>query len=249
MSHSNASAGREPVAHRPDWTVHRVVTTASTNQDLLLAAAHGAPDRSVLMAEYQTAGRGRLDRTWDAPAGANLLVSVLFRHGFDASNPHMLTQAVALAVVHASQELSGQVPELKWPNDLLLDGRKLGGILAESGISQGRMHVVVGLGLNLGWAPPDAARLDGLWPDQFLPVWLAHLARLLEIDTSLEYRSRLATLGRLVRVDRVSDTVTGIAIDVRSDGALVVDTGTNQVIVTIGDVVHLRTGEANSAKC
>lgn len=240
MSHSNASAHDQPVAHRPEWTVNRVATTASTNQDLLDAAALGAPDRSVLMAAYQSAGRGRLDRTWDAPAGTNLLVSVLLRTGFDAANPHVVMRAVALAAVHAAEDLGGLAPELKWPNDLLLDKRKLGGILAQAGTADGRPYVVVGLGLNLGWAPPGAARLAGVTPDDFLPIWLHHLADLLETDTSAQYRARLATLGQHVRVERVSDTLTGRAIDVRPDGALVVDTGDDQVIVTIGDVVHLR---------
>ena len=250
MSHSNASADAHSVGQRPDWTVNRVAATGSTNQDLLTAAADGAPDRSVLMADFQTAGRGRLDRTWDAPPGANLLVSVLFRRGFDATNPHVLTRAVALAAVHASKELTGQVPDLKWPNDLLLDGRKLGGILAQAGTTEGRLHVVVGLGLNLGWAPNETARLVGVSPYDFLPVWLRHLGLLLDTDTdtATEYRARLATLGQSVRVERGSDTLTGIAVDVQPDGALIVDTGTDRVVVTIGDVVHLRTGEADSSE-
>ncbi|HEY0517956.1 MAG TPA: hypothetical protein VGC84_00575, partial [Ilumatobacteraceae bacterium] len=113
------------------WHITTVEATGSTNADLLAAAAAGAPDRSVLMARHQTAGRGRLDRRWDALAGANLLVSILFRDV--PAHPHQLTQRVGLAATIACNRIAGVSPVLKWPNDLLLDGRKLAGVLAQSG--------------------------------------------------------------------------------------------------------------------
>src|SRR5476651_2338843 len=112
------------------WQISIVDETGSTNADLLASAASGALDRSVLMARHQTAGRGRLDRRWEAPAGANLLVSLLFREV--PEHPHQLTQRVALAAVSACAEIAGVSPTLKWPNDLLFDGRKLAGVLAQS---------------------------------------------------------------------------------------------------------------------
>src|SRR5262245_52243553 len=136
----------------PGWTVEHVVETGSTNADLIADAAH-RPDRSVLFADHQTAGKGRLDRRWDAPPGANLLVSMLF-HEVPAQ-PSELTRRVALAAVAACRELVGVEVRLKWPNDLLVDERKLAGILAERAASG---DVVVGIGLNVGWAPDGAAR-------------------------------------------------------------------------------------------
>ncbi len=94
-----------PTARRRDqpwpagWNVSHVPVTGSTNDDLLAAAAAGAPDRSVLVADHQTAGRGRLDRRWDAPPGVNLLVSILFRTV--PSPPSTLTQRVGLAAIDA----------------------------------------------------------------------------------------------------------------------------------------------------
>jgi BirA family transcriptional regulator, biotin operon repressor / biotin---[acetyl-CoA-carboxylase] ligase len=222
------------------WHVTHVVETGSTNTDLMAAAAAGAPDRSVLAAAHQTAGRGRLDRTWDAPPGANLLVSVLFRSGFDPANPHSLTQAVAVAAARTAETLSGRRPDLKWPNDLLLDGAKLGGILAQSSLTAGQMYVVVGMGLNLGWAPPEAARLAGVTPDDFRVAWLAALSETINSDCFEEYRSRLATLGHDVRVELASETFHGRAIDVGRDGSLIVEANGSLRAVSVGDVVHLR---------
>jgi BirA family transcriptional regulator, biotin operon repressor / biotin---[acetyl-CoA-carboxylase] ligase len=88
------------------------------------------------MAAHQTAGRGRLDRTWEAPPGTNLLVSFLFRRL--PVHLHQLTQRVALAARAACRDVAGVEPALKWPNDLLLDGAKMAGILAEAWVDRGR---------------------------------------------------------------------------------------------------------------
>ncbi len=220
------------------WRITTVAETGSTNADLLSAAAAGAPDRSVLVAEYQTAGRGRLDRRWDAPAGTNLLVSLLFREV--PEQPHELTQRVALAAVTACAETAGVSPTLKWPNDLLLDGRKLAGVLAQSGGS-GPQYVVVGIGLNVGWAPADGATLGGVVePSAVLDAMLAAYDRL-PADIAEQYRHALGTLGQSVRVELPGSTVVGRAIDVLRDGRLVVldECGITHRFDT-GDVVHLR---------
>ena len=220
------------------WRITIVDETGSTNADLLAAAASGAPDRSVLMARHQTAGRGRLDRRWDAPVAANLLVSLLFRDV--PEHPHELTQRVALAAVRACSEVAGVAPTLKWPNDLLLDGCKLAGVLAQSG-GGGPEYVVVGIGLNVGWAPDGAARLgDDLEPVVVLEAMLAAYD-LLPADITEPYRSALATLGERVRVELPGSTVVGRAVDVLADGRLVVldECGITHRFDT-GDVVHVR---------
>jgi BirA family biotin operon repressor/biotin-[acetyl-CoA-carboxylase] ligase len=227
------------------WHVHIVVETGSTNADLLRAAREGAPDRTVLVAANQTAGRGRLDRRWEAPPGANLLVSLLFRT--IPARPHELTQRVALAAVEAAAETAGVVAVLKWPNDLLVEGRKLAGILAEAGRTgvDGRIdQVVVGLGLNVGWAPAGAARLgDRLHPLEVLGALLAAFDRLPADAGELHerYRAHLATLGQQVRVEQATGMLEGRAVDVEPDGRLVVIDGcavTHRL--DVGDVVHLR---------
>ena len=109
------------------WQVRWLATTGSTNDDLLAAGRAGAPDRVALVTDYQSKGRGRLDRTWVAPQGVNLLVSLLLRQV--PRFPHALTHAVALAAAAASETVvsaaGGKVKvDVKWPNDLLVDGQK-----------------------------------------------------------------------------------------------------------------------------
>jgi len=227
------------------WHVQVVEETGSTNVDLLGAADAGAPDRSVLAARHQTAGRGRLDRTWEAPPGTNLLVSLLIRDV--PEHVHELTQRVALAARDAATAVAGVTPVLKWPNDLLLDGRKLAGVLAQAGGRAGSddrpSHVVVGIGINVGWAPEGAARLGAtIDPLDVLATLLAAFDRL-PTDIWPLYRDALATLGQQVRVERPDVVVEGRALDVERDGRLVVldDCAVTHRIDT-GDVIHLRPG-------
>ena len=227
------------------WRVEHVSETGSTNADLLLRAGSGAPHGSVLVTDHQTAGRGRLDRVWTAPPGVNLLVSILLREGFDPTRPHELTQRVGVAAVEAIERLSPWRPVLKWPNDLLLDGRKLAGILAQVGVLAGVVdHVVVGIGINLGWAPEGAARAEGVGRDELLGALLDRLADRWSEPIGPAYRARLATLGQRVRVERPDGIVEGTALAVGDGGELVVRTngpaGERDVVVTVGDVVHLR---------
>ncbi len=130
----------------------------STNTYLREQARQGAPDGLVAVADHQTAGRGRLDRRWESPPGANLLASVLLRPGCDPDDLHLCTGAVALAAADACAEVAGVEPALKWPNDLLVGGAKLAGVLAEAEFAGGALAaVVVGIGLNVAWPGPAGA--------------------------------------------------------------------------------------------
>src|SRR5688572_4438780 len=160
----SAPANSEDLRWPAGWHVTEVESTGSTNTDLLAACGAGAPDRTVLRTDHQVAGRGRLDRRWDAPPRANLLVSMLFRDV--PEHPGELTRRVGLAALDACGSCAGVAPTLKWPNDLMLGDRKLGGILAQRSPTG---PVVVGLGLNVGWAPPGAACLGaGMSPRSVL---------------------------------------------------------------------------------
>jgi BirA family biotin operon repressor/biotin-[acetyl-CoA-carboxylase] ligase len=216
-----------------------VAETGSTNADLLRAAADGAADRTVLAARHQTAGRGRLDRRWDAPAGANLLVSLLLR---DVPEwPHVLTQRVGLAAITACARVAGVRPVLKWPNDLLVGDAKLAGILAQADLAATPPAVVVGIGLNVGWAPEGSARLgDGIDPLDVLAALLQAYDEL-PADVAPSYREHLGTIGRRVRVELPDGMVEGRAVDVEPDGRLVVvDDCAVTHRLAAGDVVHLR---------
>lgn len=234
-------------ADQPRFIVQVLEETGSTNADLLALAASGAPDGTVLRALHQTAGRGRLGRVWEAPAGANLLVSILFRTGLD--QPHRLTHRVAVAAAVACERVAGVQVGLKWPNDLLIGESKLGGILTQVGGAGGKVdYVVPGLGLNVRWAPPGAAFLGAdIDPGEVLAELLRVLIELGDSHDD-EYRRRLVTLGQHVRVEMMTGDLFGTAIDVRSDGRLVVRPDASpdgsplpdDVLVDTGDVVHLR---------
>ena len=217
------------------WTVWHVGETGSTNADLV-ALADQLPDRTVLFADHQTAGRGRLDRRWDAPPGVNLLVSFLFREV--PVDPGELMRRSGLAVAAAATDLGLEGIGLKWPNDVLLHGAKLAGILAERATNGA---VVVGIGVNVGWAPPGAARIGEARDVPGVLHAVIDAFDALPEDIGPAYRSNLVTLGMRVRVERPADEIVGTAIDVEDDGRLVV---LDECAIThrldVGDVVHLR---------
>ena len=222
----------------------------STNRYVLDEARRGAPEGLTAVADFQTAGRGRRGRAWVAPPGASLLVSVLLRPALPPERTSLVSMACGVAMAEAVTRVAGFVPELKWPNDLVVGDRKLAGILAE----RDGDAVVVGLGVNVEWHdfPPEIAETATACNleigraidrrallDAFLTELDARYADLAAV--AAEYRSRLETLGRRVRVERPDDVLVGVAVDVGGAGQLVVrDDGGEIVEVHVGDVVHLR---------
>lgn len=214
--------------------VRRFESIDSTNRYLLDEARAGAPEGVVAVADHQTAGRGRLGRRWEAPPGACLLCSALLRPALPVERLHLVTAMVGLA---ARDAVAGLVEaELKWPNDLLVDGRKLAGVLAEVELPA----VVVGIGLNVTWAPPEGACLGpGVGRDEVLDRFLGALDALYGRwdDVAERYRAEVATVGQRVRVEPTAGPpFEGVAERVTPEGHLVVDGR----VVTAGDVHHLR---------
>lgn len=246
---------------------------ASTNTELV-ARAGSSRDLAVIATDTQTAGRGRLDRVWSAPSGTALAVSVLVRHdggrAASASAAHpapapdprrlgWLPLMAGVAMTRAVQSLGVARAGLKWPNDVLVDGRKLSGILTELT----PVGVVIGAGLNLSMAQadlpvPTATSLaiegvpsaDGL-TDRALAAYLGELLPLIaqwrtaELETlSALVVPHLQTLGQAVRVERPGLPVTlGTAVRLDDDGRLVVQPspqGSALIAVAAGDVTHLR---------
>ena len=234
------------------WDVHYVERTGSTNRDLLARARAGAPAGTVLRAGHQTAGRGRLGRSWQAPPGSSLLASILL----EADPVPFGTMArVSLAARDACFTLAGVAADLKWPNDLMVGERKLAGLLAES---EGRSSlVVVGIGVNVAWPPreelpedlgdlvaalshqggavPTPAELLDALLDR-LDGWLACTGE----EVLAAYRSRCATLGAAVRVVLPDRVVEGRAVGLTPSGELEVDVAGTTVAVAVGDVRHVR---------
>lgn len=135
------------------WPLERQVQCDSSNSELLRRAA-SLPDRFALVVDAQSAGRGRLGRTWHSPPGANLYLSLFARLPLPAARLSGLSLAVGVGVAETLRALGAHEVGLKWPNDLLARGRKLGGILVEIASGRGeRSEVVIGLGLNLRLPP------------------------------------------------------------------------------------------------
>ena len=236
-----------------DWDVRLVAETKSTNADLAAAARDGAPEGTVIVAEHQTAGRGRLDRTWEAPRGSGLVMSALMRPPeLDPARWPWIPLMTGLAVASAVRDL-GLAPSVKWPNDVEIGGRKLAGILVERVETAHGPAAVIGIGLNIAMTVdqlpvPTATslHLEGAEAtrDDVLGGVLTGLSVHYELLTSDAaalrdaYVSACGTVGRNVTVNLPDgSTLTGPATDVDEHGRLVVDGRP----ITAGDVVHVRT--------
>ncbi|MDD6050739.1 MAG: biotin--[acetyl-CoA-carboxylase] ligase [Clostridiales bacterium] len=219
---------------------HYEHTLTSTNTVLKELARQGAPHGSLCLCECQTAGRGRLDRVWASPEGQGIWMSVLLRPALRAEDAPLITFACALAMAQAIKEVTALDARIKWPNDLVLQGRKLCGILLEMGFDAQGLFVVAGTGLNIrrGAYPPELSdRATSLEEHATLPdrgeIIAAYLRALEDAVAAIEaegfagiaplYRARSVTLGSRVHVSGAVD-LTGTAEDINSSGALLVRT-------------------------
>jgi len=254
-----------------------VEATGSTNTDLarFLSNEPGAwPEISVLATDFQSAGRGRLERTWQAPPRSSLAVSILFRPApLDGAVPEdaygWLSMLCATALATALRDTCGVTAELKWPNDVIVGGRKVAGVLAQLvPAPDGPPAVVVGAGVNVTLGRDElpvptatSLLLEGATTVDttvLLTAYLRQAARLYTgflraggnagepIDGGPSLRERvaaaMATLGAPVRAELPGGaTVEGTAVGLEPDGALTVrTTDGSTTVVRAGDVVHLR---------
>ena len=255
-------------------SLHILDETPSTNHAAMALAMDGAPDGTVVVADTQTSGRGRLGRQWYSPPGRNLYCSIILRRPMSPDRVSQWLSWVpllsAVAVARAIQVTSALRPSLKWPNDILLEHSKVGGLLCESsGTGTANAVVIVGIGLNVN-----------MWRDTF-PEELRHLATSLAaeagrpfdravllatllselelrydafssgawVDIKREYELRCATIGQHVRVDMADgECIAGRAESIGDDGSLQITvehpSGESKrgtvVAIRAGDVVHVR---------
>jgi BirA family biotin operon repressor/biotin-[acetyl-CoA-carboxylase] ligase len=248
------------------WTEIRVVeATPSTNAELAARSRTDSRDGLVLVAEHQTAGRGRLDRTWVTPSRAGVTMSVLVQPtAVPVSRWPWISLLTGLAVAAAVRQVTDVAAVLKWPNDVMVEGRKLAGLLVErlDGRVDGRpAAAVVGIGLNVSTTreelPTAGAtslaleqatttdrsilvkailrRLDGL-----LAEW-EHKSGVPSAGLQAAYRSACSTIGQSVRLELPGhDAVQGVATGIDEAGRLVVDTQAGPRAFGAGDVTHVR---------
>ena len=236
-------------------------TISSTNAWLMERAQAGEAEGALAITDTQTAGKGRLGRAWQSPPGAGLLFSLLLR----PPSPQLAgaaMMAAAVGVAAAVRETTGAPARLKWPNDVLLEGRKLAGLLAESSTNPatGETAVVIGIGLNANLQPDDfPPPPPGGTPATSLLAFLGHpvdrVALLHAILPAIEarydallagqpplaeWRSLLDTLGQPVTVMGVGQPVVGVAEGVAADGSLLVRRADGTLVTVAAGDVSLR---------
>jgi BirA family biotin operon repressor/biotin-[acetyl-CoA-carboxylase] ligase len=177
------------------WRGHFFDAVGSTQDEARLAARRGAPSRSLFVADYQHAGRGRANRQWLAPPGSALLVSILFREETSSTSPSIrpwrYTRLASLALTAAiDRHVAGAATAIKWPNDVMLDNRKVAGILAETSWNGQQLDVLVGVGLNVSASPSDLPEATCLEAARLV----ASAAPLDRGDVLLTFVSQLDTL-------------------------------------------------------
>ncbi|MGH7390913.1 MAG: biotin--[acetyl-CoA-carboxylase] ligase [Candidatus Rokuibacteriota bacterium] len=254
------SRTRATAVSAPD--VVRLGTVLSTQAVAFDLAARGAADRTVVLADHQTAGRGRRGRAWQDAPGASLLVSILVRPALDVRSLPWLSYVAAIAVAEALQEAAGLAPRLKWPNDVLVDDHKIAGILLETRATTAAPRpptpraglaapvTVIGIGINLEPAsvPPELAdratsvREAGGRPVEretllaavvaALDGWRARLEREGVEPIRRGWLALAHTIGRRVEVGEVR----GVAVDLDAGGALVVDADGGRRRVVAGEL-------------
>ena len=227
----------------------------STMNEAFRLAMEGASEGTVVVAETQTKGRGRLGRAWASPKNRGIYCSVILRPGGAPASVAPLTLLTAVAVSEAVERVSGLRPLIKWPNDLLVNGKKLCGILTEMRAETDRIEfVVIGIGLNVNSSPyqlvPEAVSLK-----QVVGRPVSRVALLQEILRALEtryvdmqkngfgtmitaWKERSAMLGRNVCFQEKGGLVEGIAVDLDRDGGLLVKLASGKIIKKVsGDIV------------
>ena len=238
--------------------VLRFESLPSTNTELARLASEGAAEGLSIVADEQTAGRGRLQRAWSSPKGAGLYFSILLRPAIPQNYWPLITFMAALAVGDALREASGVQTDIKWPNDLLSDERKICGILAEAMETPASRAVILGIGINLtqNAFPPELANVatsvaeaTSREPDRehilsalfdALARWYSVLGDPGQIVDAWTNHSSYA-IGKLVQVSNAGDVWQGTTCGIEPDGALRLRLSSGEIkVVRAGDVCSVR---------
>jgi BirA family biotin operon repressor/biotin-[acetyl-CoA-carboxylase] ligase len=229
----------------------------STNTAAKKLADNGVPEGTAVIADYQTAGRGRFNRTWHGEAGKNIIVSLILRPREEQS-AHLLTYLTALCVANTAEDMAGVKAECKWPNDLLISGKKFCGILLESAWNDSSIdYVVVGIGMNVNQETfPNELRQTAtslkkesgrefergsIIRNFFERIENAYLQsqksgynRFLK-----EWKMKSSMFGKEISLEQSGNILRGRAIDLDTDGALVIKNHDRVLKVFAGDVTVL----------
>ena len=255
---SEADIRSSIVTRRIGQVIHLLQTVDSTNDEAAALAARGALDGTVVIADAQRRGRGRMGRSWASPGGVGIYLSIILRPAIQPHDAPSLTLLGAVAVAEAIEEVTGLAARVKWPNDLIVRGRKVGGILGEVAAEVSRLHyVVLGIGVNVNHTE------ESLGPE------MRHIATSLRIEAGRSFdrtalirslcesldrwyncflsegpapiierlRRSCLTLGRQVVARSGDQQLCGLAVDLDHAGALLIRDADQQLHRLIaGDV-------------
>lgn len=242
-------------AHTRPERIHWMHEVDSTNEHAKRLAREGAPDGSVYIAELQTKGKGRLERGWISEAGASIMMSVLLRPGFAPPKAPAVTFAAALGVVRAIKRICGADAGIKWPNDVVFEGKKLCGILTEMSTDMDRVeYIVCGMGLNVNQKKfpeevaekassvrlitgkkVDRVKLCAAMIDEVFLCCERYVAE--GIDAIFdEYCANSVIIGKEIKVLAGEDSVLGVCSGFTKQGALMLDVGGETKTFLAGEV-------------
>ncbi len=234
-------------------------TIGSTNDEAKLLADSGAPEGLLVVAEEQTAGRGRTGRSWITPLGQAIAISLVLRpNRLPADQATQLTMLAGLAVCQAVEQVTALRPQLKWPNDILLSGKKVGGLLLETALRGDQLdYAVLGLGLNVSFAPPPEAvdfpatslQAEAHAEVERLPLLHGILEQVEALypqvgDPNLSlyqaWSARLAMVGEAIVVRTAEGDQAGVLEGATPDGALLLKQADGQTLKLLAGDVRLR---------
>lgn len=242
-----------------DRRVYRYSTLGSTNDEAKRLAMLGEPNGTLVVADIQTAGRGRSGRQWVTPPGAAIAMSLILHPPIPSFQIAQVALLGGLAALEGIEQTTGLTAQLKWPNDVLINGRKVAGVLAEATFTGDKLEsVVVGIGVNVNAGPPLDLKLD--YPATCLAVEVGHPldreplvnaivtafdARYQQLGTAAlrqAWAKHLAMFGKMVKAIGPGETVFGTLEGVTDEGAVVIllESGERRTVLA-GDV-HLREG-------
>ncbi|MDE2484317.1 MAG: biotin--[acetyl-CoA-carboxylase] ligase, partial [candidate division NC10 bacterium] len=246
------------ITRRIGTTIHLLQEVESTNDEAAALAGRGEAEGTIIIAERQRRGRGRMGRRWESPMGLGLYLSVILKPAIPPQSAPVLTLMGAVAGAEAIERTTGLTTALKWPNDLILHGRKVGGILGEMAVEGSRLlYVVLGIGINVNQAEADfegelrpiatSLRVQAGHPVNrtamvrsfcaSLDEWYDRLLRDGPLPILEAVRRRCLTVGRMVTARSGDQEVSGFAVELDDLGRLVIRdaTGTLHHLVA-GDV-------------
>jgi BirA family biotin operon repressor/biotin-[acetyl-CoA-carboxylase] ligase len=234
---------------------------SSTNEVAFALALKGVGEGAVVMAESQTKGKGRMGRRWESPAGSNIYLSIILRPRIVPSKAPLITLMTAVACAEAIDAITGLLPAIKWPNDLLLKGRKLGGILTEADMELDRINfVVVGMGINVNMTPAsfpasiketatslqeslgrEISRTDLIQSVlRHLEQWYKKLEQGRGEEITRRWKELSSINGQTIEVTSLGEVIRGTALDIDEDGALLVQADNTTIKRVVAGDITLR---------